>query len=207
MHIIGFAVLYYGIIGLIDFITFSLFNTFCCGSKPTFVLLYMLSVSSMCFLRSMSKYSNTWKLHFNFTYQNLSSIKLFCIIAHILEWKKILTKYSFWSAWTTSRRLTTFGCSSSYQNYIQLFEMINLLLKHWEKKHVCCIEILKCTFSRDISRIAVEGTPSDSVSSRIFFKATTCSVILSVALYTIPYVPSPIFSILWKFSILEPCSV
>eukprot|EP00958_Prasinococcus_capsulatus_P015347 scaffold1630_cov298-Prasinococcus_capsulatus_cf.AAC.2 len=47
---------------------------------------------------------------------------------------------------------------------------------------------------REISRIAVEGTPSSSCSRRIFFSAIVLSVLRSRALYTTPYVPSPIFS-------------
>ncbi len=47
---------------------------------------------------------------------------------------------------------------------------------------------------RDISRMAVLGTPSSSDSSRIFFNATTSPECLSLALYTTPYVPSPTFS-------------
>jgi hypothetical protein len=47
---------------------------------------------------------------------------------------------------------------------------------------------------REISRIAVEGTPSSSCSRRIFLSAIVSLVTLSSALYTTPYVPSPIFS-------------
>lgn len=38
------------------------------------------------------------------------------------------------------------------------------------------------------------------MSSRIFLSATTSPVNLFLALYTTPYVPSPIFSTFWKFS-------
>ena len=57
------------------------------------------------------------------------------------------------------------------------------------------------SFNSDISLIAVEGIPSSSASSRILFKATISSVTLFFALYTTPYVPSPIFSSFWYFSI------
>lgn len=49
--------------------------------------------------------------------------------------------------------------------------------------------ILGCcnSFNNDISRNAVDGTPSSSpASKRIFFNATKSPVILSFALYTIP---------------------
>lgn len=46
----------------------------------------------------------------------------------------------------------------------------------------------------ETSRRAVEGTPSSSISSLVFFRATRRPVLLSLALYTLPYVPSPIFS-------------
>lgn len=42
------------------------------------------------------------------------------------------------------------------------------------------------------------------VSRRIFFSATVRPVSLSFALYTTPYVPSPIFSSLWKASMWGP---
>lgn len=45
------------------------------------------------------------------------------------------------------------------------------------------------SLSRDISRMAVLGTPSSSASSLIFFKATTSPELMSFALYTTPYVP------------------
>lgn len=57
------------------------------------------------------------------------------------------------------------------------------------------------SFNNDISRIAVEGIPSSSDSRRIRFRATIVSDILSFALYTCPYVPSPIFSKRWYLSI------
>ena len=47
---------------------------------------------------------------------------------------------------------------------------------------------------REISRMAVEGTPSSSCSRRIFLSAIVSLVWRSLALYTTPYVPSPIFS-------------
>ncbi len=50
------------------------------------------------------------------------------------------------------------------------------------------------SFNREISRIAFEGIPSPSASSLMRFKAMIVSVRLSFALYTCPYVPSPIFS-------------
>jgi len=53
----------------------------------------------------------------------------------------------------------------------------------------CCISL-----RREISRMAVEGTPSSSCSRRIFLSAIVSLVALSSALYTTPYVPSPIFS-------------
>lgn len=53
------------------------------------------------------------------------------------------------------------------------------------------------------SRSARGGSPrteATHVSRRIFFSATTSPVSLFLALYTTPYVPSPIFSTFWKFS-------
>jgi hypothetical protein len=47
-------------------------------------------------------------------------------------------------------------------------------------------------FSREISRMAVLGMPSSSASSRIFLSAMISFVTRSLALYTTPYVPSPI---------------
>ena len=46
----------------------------------------------------------------------------------------------------------------------------------------------------------VPGTEATHVSRRIFLSATTSPVNLFLALYTTPYVPSPIFSTFWKFS-------
>lgn len=60
----------------------------------------------------------------------------------------------------------------------------------------CCI-----SFRREISRMAVLGTPSSSCSSLIFFRAMVSLVRRSRALYTTPYVPSPIFS---TFSYCQP---
>ena len=51
-----------------------------------------------------------------------------------------------------------------------------------------------------ISRIAVLGMPSSSASSLIFLSATSSPDTRLRALYTTPYVPSPIFSIFWYFS-------
>lgn len=45
------------------------------------------------------------------------------------------------------------------------------------------------SFNSDISLIAVDGTPSSSLSNRIFFKATSAPVFLFFPLYTTPYVP------------------
>lgn len=59
----------------------------------------------------------------------------------------------------------------------------------------CC-----SSFRMEISRIAVEGIPSSSASSRIFLRAANSPDCRSRALYTTPYVPSPIFSIFWYFS-------
>ena len=42
--------------------------------------------------------------------------------------------------------------------------------------------------------MAVLGTPSSSCSRRIFFSAMVAPLVRSRALYTTPYVPSPIFS-------------
>lgn len=53
------------------------------------------------------------------------------------------------------------------------------------------------------SRGPGKGVPAPEathVSSRIFLSATTSPVNLFLALYTTPYVPSPIFSTFWKFS-------
>lgn len=43
---------------------------------------------------------------------------------------------------------------------------------------------------REISLTEVLGTPSSSLSRRIFFIATTCPVVLFLPLYTTPYVPN-----------------
>eukprot|EP00658_Telonema_sp_P-2_P053473 TRINITY_DN4201_c0_g1_i8.p1 TRINITY_DN4201_c0_g1~~TRINITY_DN4201_c0_g1_i8.p1 ORF type:complete len:107 (+),score=12.43 TRINITY_DN4201_c0_g1_i8:164-484(+) len=52
-------------------------------------------------------------------------------------------------------------------------------------------------FITAISRTAELGTPlSASRSILILFSATTAPVFLSSPLYTVPYVPSPIFSVL-----------
>ena len=48
----------------------------------------------------------------------------------------------------------------------------------------CC-----SSFREEISLIAVEGTPSSSLSKRIFFIATILLVFLLRPLYTMPYVP------------------
>jgi hypothetical protein len=53
----------------------------------------------------------------------------------------------------------------------------------------CCISL-----RREISRMAVDGTPSSSCSRRIFLSAIVSLVWRSLPLYTTPYVPSPIFS-------------
>ena len=58
------------------------------------------------------------------------------------------------------------------------------------------------SFNKDISRMAVDGMPSSSASSRILFRAIICPVTRSFALYTIPYVPSPIFSSFWYRSMI-----
>lgn len=50
------------------------------------------------------------------------------------------------------------------------------------------------------SRSRSPGTEATHVSRRIFLSATTSPVSLFLALYTTPYVPSPIFSTFWKFS-------
>ena len=54
----------------------------------------------------------------------------------------------------------------------------------------CCISLRS-----EISRMAVEGTPSSSCSRRIFLSAIVSLVWRSLPLYTTPYVPSPIFSV------------
>ena len=51
--------------------------------------------------------------------------------------------------------------------------------------------------------MAVLGTPSSSCSRRIFFSAMVAPLVRSRALYTTPYVPSPIFS---TFSYCAPPS-
>ena len=50
---------------------------------------------------------------------------------------------------------------------------------------------------KQAARIAVLGIPSSSASRRIFFNAMISPVTRSFALYTTPYVPSPIFSSFW----------
>ena len=50
------------------------------------------------------------------------------------------------------------------------------------------------SFSSEISRMAVLGTPSSSTSNRIFLRAMIRRDRMSRALYTTPYVPSPTFS-------------
>lgn len=54
--------------------------------------------------------------------------------------------------------------------------------------------------SRSSGVRGVPGTEATHVSRRIFLSATTSPVTLFLALYTTPYVPSPIFSTFWKFS-------
>lgn len=49
----------------------------------------------------------------------------------------------------------------------------------------CC-----SSFNKEISLIAVEGTPSSSDSKRIFFRATNRPDFLFLPLYTTPYVPN-----------------
>lgn len=44
----------------------------------------------------------------------------------------------------------------------------------------------RSSFNREISRIAVLGTPSSSLSNLIFFMATTWPVVLCLPLYTTP---------------------
>lgn len=50
------------------------------------------------------------------------------------------------------------------------------------------LTILSCcnSFNTDISRMAVDGTPSSSLSRRIFFNATVLPLFRSSALYTTP---------------------
>lgn len=55
------------------------------------------------------------------------------------------------------------------------------------------------SFNKDISRIAVDGTPSSSVSKRIFFIATISPVFLCLPLYTTPYVPIKVFQNYYYF--------
>lgn len=50
-------------------------------------------------------------------------------------------------------------------------------------------------FRSEISLNAVEGIPSLSIYNIIFLYATIRYNLLSCALYTIPYVPLPIFSL------------
>jgi hypothetical protein len=56
------------------------------------------------------------------------------------------------------------------------------------------------SFNKEISRMAVDGIPSSSASNRMRFKAIIVSEMRSLALYTTPYVPSPIFSNFWYLS-------
>lgn len=53
------------------------------------------------------------------------------------------------------------------------------------------------------TKTSLRGLTETHVSSRIFFSATVLPFSLSFALYTTPYVPSPIFSSLRKASIGE----
>eukprot|EP01033_Poteriospumella_lacustris_P009764 gene9763-gene10586 len=55
----------------------------------------------------------------------------------------------------------------------------------------------RSSFNNEISRIAVDGMPSSSASRRIRFRAIILPDLRSLALYTTPYVPSPIFSNFW----------
>ena len=59
-----------------------------------------------------------------------------------------------------------------------------------------CLRFLR----REISLMAVLGTPSSSFSSLIFLIATISSVSVFFALQTTPQVPSPSFSSLWYLS-------
>lgn len=58
---------------------------------------------------------------------------------------------------------------------------------------------------KEAPSLRVLGTEATHVSRRIFLSATTSPVTLFLALYTTPYVPSPIFSTFWKFS-MKPAS-
>jgi hypothetical protein len=69
------------------------------------------------------------------------------------------------------------------------------------------LTMLGCSSSRstEISRSAVLGMPSSSVSRRMRLSATTFLVLRSSDLYTTPYVPSPMeppFSMRWYRSMV-----
>ena len=70
-----------------------------------------------------------------------------------------------------------------------------VVLQHGLEQRSHLTTLLCCSsLSRLISRMAVLGTPSSSCSRRIFFSAMVAPLVRSRALYTTPYVPSPIFS-------------
>ena len=78
------------------------------------------------------------------------------------------------------------------------------VLNNCDSSHDMTKFVVICTYStmfgclmplrREISRMAVDGTPSSSFSSLIFLSATNSPVFVSRHLYTTPYVPSPSFS-------------
>jgi hypothetical protein len=62
----------------------------------------------------------------------------------------------------------------------------------WGRQYLTMLGCGCSSFRIEISRIAVEGTPSSSFYSLIFFSATTSRELRIRALNTTPYVPSPI---------------
>lgn len=74
----------------------------------------------------------------------------------------------------------------SWYSLIQILQDVNLtqIFPTYHTIFGCC-----SSFNREISLIAVEGTPSSSDSRRIFFRATNRPDFLFLPLYTTPYVP------------------
>lgn len=76
--------------------------------------------------------------------------------------------------------------------------------ENWEKLlYLTTCGSLDSILSNETSRRVVGGTPSSSSWRRVFFNATIFPVAFSLALYTLPYVPSPTFSSFSNASIAD----
>ena len=94
------------------------------------------------------------------------------------------TRYNRWFSNTTS---------DSLEGQYTACERCNPCHAHNTATHPTMFGWLS-SFSSEISRMAVLGTPSSSTSNRIFLRAMIRRDRMSRALYTTPYVPSPTFS-------------